>query len=129
MTVPGTGCKDDGAACEFAVIAGFYFEQTALILDRTDGAVLKLHTEIRSLFIQLLGKFITGDVCDSGIVFDIRSINDLTAVGGRFEYNSRFSGAGRINTGCEPGRAGADDDNVSCHKVYLSPVVREHDGE
>ena len=30
VTVPGAGCKDDGAACEFAVIAGFYFEQSAL---------------------------------------------------------------------------------------------------
>ena len=65
---------------------------------------------------QLLGKFITGDVCDSGIVFDIRSINDLTAVGGRFEYNSRFSGAGRINTGCEPA--------VPAPMMIMSVVIR-----
>ena len=80
---------------------------------------LILHAEILRLLIKSLRKFKTGYLCNTRIILDLRSHNDLSAVHFLLEYQHTLTGPQCINCCRQPGCSCSHDQHIIyflCHK-------------
>ena len=122
----GTGSDDDSLGFVGALVGDHFFDR-ACEVQALDETVDSFNAEFLGVLRHLHGEVHAGEAGKAGIVVDLISIDDLSAVDiVLLDDDSVQSCPGGVDSGCKAGGAGSDDDQV-VHKILLNTICEtEH---